>query len=68
MRFGLLTLMAAVFVGNTMLDTPISFDSSRWYASTTLFVPILLPVLAAWSFYSALGAQKLWSSDLEANV
>jgi hypothetical protein len=68
MRFGLLSLVAAVFVGNTMLDTPISFDLSRWYASTTLFVPILVAALAAWSFHCALGGQKLWSSDLEVSV
>jgi len=68
MRFGLLSLVAAVFVANTMLNTPISFDLSRWYASTTLFVPIVLAALAAWSFHCALGGQKLWSSDLEVNV
>jgi len=62
-RYGLLTLVAAVFVANVMLNAPISFDFSRWYASTTLFVPIAIAALAAWSFHAALGGRKLWSSD-----
>jgi len=62
-RFGLLTLVAAVFVADTMLNAPISFDFSRWYAPATLFVPIAVIALAAYSFHAALGGRKLWSSD-----
>jgi hypothetical protein len=58
-RFGLLTLVAAVFVTDIMLNAPITFDFSRWYASTTLFVPIAVAGLAAWSFHAALGGRRL---------
>ena len=62
-RFGLLTLVAAVFVADIMLNAPISLDFSRWYAATTLFVPIAIAALAAYSFHAALGGRKFWSSD-----
>jgi hypothetical protein len=58
-RFGLLTLAAAVFVADILLNTPISFDFSRWYAATTMWVPVAILALAAWSFRSALAGQKL---------
>ena len=58
-RFGLLTLVAAVFVADIMLNAPISFDFSRWYASTTLFVPIAVAGLTAWSFHAALSGRRL---------
>lgn len=58
-RFGLITLAVAVFVANTMLNVPVTFDFSRWYASTAMIVPLGVLALGIWGFYTALGGQKL---------
>jgi hypothetical protein len=63
-RFGLVTLAAAVFTADMLLNVPISFDFSRWYASTALLVPLVVLALAAWSFHIALGGRKLWKEEL----
>lgn len=63
-RFGLITLTVAVFVANTLLNVPVTFDFSRWYAPYALFVPLFVLVLAAWGFYTALGGQKLFEAAI----
>jgi protein-S-isoprenylcysteine O-methyltransferase Ste14 len=63
-RFGLVTLAVAVFAVGLLLDVSISFDFSRWYASTALLVPLVVLALAAWSFHTALRGQKLSKEDL----
>jgi hypothetical protein len=62
-RFGLLTLAAAVFVADILLNCPVSFDFSRWYAATTIWVPLAILAIAAWSFRSALAGRKLGTAD-----
>jgi len=54
-----IALTVAVFVANTMLNVPVTFDLSRWYAPYALIVPLFVLALAAWGFYTALGGQKL---------
>jgi len=63
-RFGLITLAVAVFVANTMLNVPVAFDFSRWYAPYSLTVPLVMLVLAAWSFYTVLAGQKLFKGEM----
>jgi hypothetical protein len=62
-RFGLITLTVAVFVANTMLNVPVTFDFSRWYAPYALAVPLFVLGLAIWGFYTALAGQKLFKLD-----
>jgi len=62
-RFGLITLAVAVFVANTMLNVPVTFDFSRWYAPAAMSVPVGILAFAVWSFYTALGGQKLIKSE-----
>jgi hypothetical protein len=63
-RFGLITLTVAVFVANTLLNVPVTFDFSRWYAPYALSIPIFVLVLACWSFYTALAGQRLFKSEM----
>jgi serine/threonine protein kinase len=63
-RFGLVTLAVAVFVANIMLNVPATFDFSRWYAPNAMSVPVGLLVLVVWSFYTALGGQKIVKSEI----
>jgi hypothetical protein len=62
-RFGLITLAVAVFVANIMLNVPVTFDFSRWYASSAMTVPLGVLVLGIWGFYTALGGQKLFKEQ-----
>jgi serine/threonine-protein kinase len=62
-RFGLITLAVAVFVANVMLNVPITFDFSRFYATAAMIVPVGVLALAIWAFYTALGGQKLIRED-----
>ena len=63
-RFGLVTLMVAVMVANTMLNVPATLDFSRWYAPAAMSLPIGILALAVWSFYTALGAHKLIKGEM----
>jgi hypothetical protein len=62
-RFGLITLAVAVFVANIMLNVPITFDFSRFYATAAMSVPLAFLALGMWGFYTALGGQKLILED-----
>ena len=63
-RFGLITLAVAVFVADTMLNVPVTFDFSRWYAPAAMFVPIAIAAIAAWGFHTALAGQKLFKPEM----
>ena len=62
-RFGLITLTIAVFIANTMLNVPVTFDFSRWYAPYALAVPLFVLALAFWGFYTALAGQSLFKIE-----
>ncbi|MFZ0480257.1 MAG: serine/threonine-protein kinase [Terriglobales bacterium] len=63
-RFGLITLAVAVFVANTTLNVPVTFDFSRWYAPAAMTVPIGILAIAAWAFWIALAGQKLIKGEV----
>ncbi len=63
-RFGLITLGVAVFIANTMLNVPVTFDFSRWYAPFAMSIPIVILALAIWSFSTALAGQKLIKAEI----
>ena len=54
----------AVFVANTMLNVPVTFDFSRWYAPYAATVPLMILAIALWSFYTALGGQQLFKAEM----
>ncbi len=45
-RYGVLALMVAGFVFTLIASTPVTFDLSRWYASTGLLVLLAVSVIA----------------------
>jgi hypothetical protein len=63
-RFGLVTLAVAVFVADTMLNVPVTFDFSRWYAANAMMVPVLMLAIAAWGFWTGLAGQKLIKDEI----
>jgi hypothetical protein len=47
-----------------MLNVPVTLDFSRWYASSAMCIPIIVLVVGAWGFYTALGGQKLFKGEV----
>jgi hypothetical protein len=63
MRFGLLSLFAALVVNYWMLSFPLTTNLSAWYAGTSLFGMIVVTVLAGYAFYISLGGQKVFTRN-----
>ena len=63
-RFGLITLAAAIFVANQLLNVPFTTDFSAWYAPSAWAMLLSFVAIAAWGFYTSLGGQKLWKDEL----
>jgi len=64
LRFGFVALAVGLFVTDTLLNVPLTFDLSAWYASSTLLPLMIVAALAVWGFYNALAGQKLWKAEL----
>jgi hypothetical protein len=62
-RFGLITLAAALFTANVLLNLPYTLDFSLWYANGAFLVVLSFVAIAAWGFYLSLGGQKLWKGE-----
>jgi hypothetical protein len=63
-RFGLVTLAAAVFTADTLGNVPISTNPAIWYFGSTVFVMGIVILLAAWSFHAATAGRKLFATDI----
>jgi hypothetical protein len=64
LRFGgLLPLIVCLFVGDTLGNFPIA-DFSTWYASTTVFVLVVVLALTAYAFHTALAGRPLFKAGL----
>jgi len=63
-RFGLVTLAAAVFTADSMGNIPMTLNPSLWYFNATVFVTLAVLALAVWSFKEATAGQRIFSADL----
>ncbi len=63
-RFGLVTLAAAVFTADVVANIPITMNPSIWYFGNIVFAMASVVALAAWSFHAATAGRKLFSADL----
>jgi hypothetical protein len=64
LRFGgLLPTIVCLFVGNTLGGFPIA-DFSTWYASTTVFVLVVILALTAYAFHTAVAGRPLFKAGL----
>lgn len=62
-RFGLVSLAAALFVTDLLLTTPMTANFSNWFIGSTIFVYASIAGLGIWAFYTALAGQKLWKDE-----
>jgi serine/threonine-protein kinase len=63
-RFGLVSLSAALFATDVVLNAPMTANFSNWFIGATIFVYASIAALGLWAFYTALAGQKLWKEDL----
>jgi hypothetical protein len=59
-RFGLLSMVAAIFVDIVIYATPITLDPSAWYFGRSLGVLIVLLAITVYGFYTSLGGKPLF--------
>src|SRR5437588_224560 len=63
-RFGLVSLAAALFLTDFLLNAPMTADFSKWFIGSTIFVYASAVALALFAFYTALAGQRLWKEEL----
>jgi len=63
-RFGLVSLAAALFLTDFLLNAPMTANFSNWFIGSTIFVYASATALALIAFYTALAGQKLWKEEL----
>ena len=64
LRFGLLTMATAIFVGALLTSVPVTTDLSAWYAGYAVAILVAVLALAGWAFQTSLGGQKLFAGGL----
>ena len=62
-RFGVLSMIVAVFVVNFMFAAPLTLNLSLWYASAMYFPIAIVLGLALWSFRITLSGRRLLKGD-----
>jgi predicted Ser/Thr protein kinase len=63
-RFGLVSLAAALFATDVVLNVPTTANLSNWFIGSTIFVYASVAALGVWAFYTSLAGQKLWKEEL----
>ena len=61
-RFGVMALMAAIFVWQVLLFFPLTTDLTTWYASSSLFAIASVLALTAYAGYTALAGRPLFQA------
>jgi predicted Ser/Thr protein kinase len=61
LRFGLVTLAAALYTANVALNIPVTLNSSAWYFTDATLALASIAALAIWGFYIALAGQVPWT-------
>jgi serine/threonine-protein kinase len=62
-RFGLLPLVACVWVVSVLRTAPLTYDFSTWYAGTTALYFAALIGVAVWCFFISLGGRPLFAEE-----
>lgn len=63
LRFGLVTLVVALYAADSTLNIPITLNPSAWYFTDTTLALATVGTLAIWGFYIALAGQVPWKAQ-----
>jgi len=63
LRFGLVTLAAALYTANVGLNIPVTLNTSAWYFTDAALALASIAALAIWGFYVALAGQVPWKAE-----
>ncbi len=66
LRFGLVTLAAALYTANAGLNIPVTLNTSAWYFTDAVLALASIAALAIWGFYIALAGQTPWKAEPDA--
>ena len=65
MRFGVLAVVALIYVHNVLLGFPLTTNPSTWFAPAAMLAIGGVVALAIWAFQLALAGRRLWNVSLE---
>lgn len=63
LRYGLVTLVVAIFIADMALNVPVTLNSSAWYFTPATLALVSVGALAVWGFYTALAGQTPWKTE-----
>jgi serine/threonine protein kinase len=63
LRYGLVTLVVALFTADVTLNIPVTLNSSAWYFTEAALALATIIALAIWAFYTALAGQAPWKAE-----
>jgi len=63
LRYGLLTLIALIFVVNLLQTVPLTMSMSSWYWPATMIPPLVVLALATGAFAVSLDKRTLFDAD-----
>jgi Protein kinase domain len=62
-RFGLVSLVCAIFTVDLLVNVPFTADFSAWYVGISIFALLSVTALAVWGFHYSLGSEHLWERE-----
>jgi predicted Ser/Thr protein kinase len=63
LRFGLVTLVVALYAADLALNIPVTLNSSAWYFTSATLALATIAALAIWGFYTALAGEVPWKTE-----
>ena len=63
-RFGVLTVVAFVYVHSVILSFPVTINQSAWYARVTLFATASVLIIALYAFHTTLAGRVVGPSSM----
>ncbi|MGP0072923.1 MAG: serine/threonine-protein kinase [Bryobacteraceae bacterium] len=63
LRYGLVTLVVALFTADTVLNIPVTLNPSAWYFTEVTLALTTIVALAIWGFHTALAGEAPWKTE-----
>lgn len=63
LRYGLVTLVIALFTADMALNIPVTLNPAAWYFTPATLALASVAALAIWGFYTALAGQTPWKTQ-----